>query len=84
MWAGGCPRKYVTGALAEEWKSQHLSIADNIKEDAAPEKELSGHGSEKHRRIMSRFLEMRISPFTIEKLEEEMQKVMMNMPAESQ
>ena len=39
--AGGCPQKYVTGALAEG-EIAALDIADKYKAGAAPEKELSG------------------------------------------
>ena len=72
--AGGCPQKYVTGALAEG-EIAALDIADKYKAGAAPEKELSGQ-AQKIIEEYEQILERENAPFTIEELEEAMQKVM--------
>ena len=72
--AGGCPQKYVTGALAEG-EIAALDIADKYKAGAAPEKEPSGQ-AQKIIEEYEQILERENAPFTIEELEEAMQKVM--------
>lgn len=71
--AGGCPQKYVTGALAEgeiAAESAAAYLADNAGE-AIPESEINAHIAE-----VEKFLGETHSQFTTEQLEEAMQTVM--------
>lgn len=71
--AGGCPQKYVTGALAEG-EIAALSAVKFISESKASpigEGEIKAHSSE-----IERFMSGGSSPFTAEQLEEAMQTVM--------
>ena len=71
--AGGCPQKYVTGALAEG-EIAALSVVDYIKENSAEpisDDEVNQHISE-----IERFTGKDKSQFTTEQLEEAMQTVM--------
>lgn len=71
--AGGCPQKYVTGALAEG-EIAAISAAEYLSEKsstAISEKEISEHIAE-----INRFLGENKSDFTTEQLEEAMQTVM--------
>lgn len=71
--AGGCPQKYVTGALAEG-EIAALSAAEYIAENSgAPieESEINAHAAE-----IERFTGENRSRFTAEQLEEAMQTVM--------
>lgn len=71
--AGGCPQKYVTGALAEG-EIAALSAAEYIAENSgAPieEREINAHSAE-----IERFTGENRSRFTAEQLEEAMQTVM--------
>ncbi|MGN0682873.1 MAG: adenylyl-sulfate reductase subunit alpha [Oscillospiraceae bacterium] len=71
--AGGCPQKYVTGALAEgeiAAESAAAYLAENAGE-AIPESEISAHIAE-----VERFLGENKSLFSTEQLEEAMQTVM--------
>ena len=71
--AGGCPQKYVTGALAEG-EIAALSVVDYIKENSAEpisDDEVNQHISE-----IERFTGKDKSQFTAEQLEEAMQTVM--------
>ncbi|MCI5903668.1 MAG: adenylyl-sulfate reductase subunit alpha [Oscillospiraceae bacterium] len=71
--AGGCPQKYVTGALAEG-EIAALSAAEYIAENSgAPieEREINAHAAE-----IERFTGENRSRFTAEQLEEAMQTVM--------
>lgn len=71
--AGGCPQKYVTGALAEG-EIAAVSAAEYLSENsstAISEKEISEHIAE-----INRFLGENKSDFTTEQLEEAMQTVM--------
>ncbi|MGN0608701.1 MAG: adenylyl-sulfate reductase subunit alpha [Oscillospiraceae bacterium] len=71
--AGGCPQKYVTGALAEG-EIAALSAAEYIEENSgAPieEREINAHAAE-----IERFTGENRSRFTAEQLEEAMQTVM--------
>ncbi|MGN0679609.1 MAG: adenylyl-sulfate reductase subunit alpha [Oscillospiraceae bacterium] len=71
--AGGCPQKYVTGALAEgeiAAESAFSFLLDNSGEEI-PESEISLHIAE-----VEKFLGENHSQFTTEQLEEAMQTVM--------
>ena len=71
--AGGCPQKYVTGALAEG-EIAALSAVEYIKENSLEpigEDEIAQHVSE-----IERFMGKDKSQFTTEQLEEAMQTVM--------
>lgn len=71
--AGGCPQKYVTGALAEgeiAAESAAAYLADNSGEQI-PESEINAHIAE-----VEKFLGETRSQFTTEQLEEAMQTVM--------
>lgn len=71
--AGGCPQKYVTGALAEG-EIAAIAALDYIAEhktQAIDEEEIHAHISE-----IEKFTGENKSPFTIEELEEAMQTVM--------
>ena len=71
--AGGCPQKYVTGALAEG-EIAAISAAEYLSENsgtAISEEEISEHIAE-----INRFLGENKSDFTTEQLEEAMQTVM--------
>lgn len=71
--AGGCPQKYVTGALAEG-EIAAVSAAEYLSENsstAISEEEISSHIAE-----INRFLGEDKSDFTAEQLEEAMQTVM--------
>lgn len=71
--AGGCPQKYVTGALAEG-EIAGLSAVDFIKENSnsvIDEEDIQIHLEE-----VKKFLSKKNSTFTIEQLEEAMQTVM--------
>ncbi|MGN0657105.1 MAG: adenylyl-sulfate reductase subunit alpha [Ruminiclostridium sp.] len=71
--AGGCPQKYVTGALAEG-EIAAISAAEYLSENssnAISEEEISAHIAE-----INRFIGEDKSDFTAEQLEEAMQTVM--------
>jgi adenylylsulfate reductase subunit A len=74
--AGGCPQKYVTGALAEgEMAAQ--AVVKYLEEQNQPhEKTGSQHSLEKKREEYETYLNNQPSLLTIEQLEETMQKVM--------
>lgn len=71
--AGGCPQKYVTGALAEGEiaASSAVEYLSENSSTAISEKEISEHIAE-----INRFLGENKSDFTTEQLEEAMQTVM--------
>lgn len=76
--AGGCPQKYVTGALAEGEIAADAAvefIEGNVKDSASelPANEVDAHFSE-----VSGFLKQKNSLYTTEQLEEAMQTVMDN------
>ncbi|MBQ8782108.1 MAG: adenylyl-sulfate reductase subunit alpha [Oscillospiraceae bacterium] len=71
--AGGCPQKYVTGALAEG-EIAALSVVDYIKENSA--EPISGDEVNQHISEIERFTGKDKSQFTAEQLEEAMQTVM--------
>lgn len=71
--AGGCPQKYVTGALAEGEIAAVSAVGYIGENDADPidETEINAHIAE-----IGRFTGENSSPFTIEQVEEAMQTVM--------
>lgn len=71
--AGGCPQKYVTGALAEGEIAAVSAVGYIGENDADPidETEINAHIAE-----IGRFTGKNSSPFTIEQVEEAMQTVM--------
>lgn len=71
--AGGCPQKYVTGALAEG-EIAALDIIKNI--NGFESVEIDESNIEVHIKEGLNFLMQRNSPFTTEQLEEAMQTVM--------
>lgn len=71
--AGGCPQKYVTGALAEG-EIAALSAVDFIKEDKA--QCIDDETIKRHINEVERFIGENNSSFTTEQLEEAMQTVM--------
>lgn len=71
--AGGCPQKYVTGALAEG-EIAALSMIRYIAENSS--EEINESDVEAHLAEVEKFLDTDTSPYTIEQLEEAMQTVM--------
>lgn len=71
--AGGCPQKYVTGALAEG-EIVGYSAIDFIKENNGLS--IDGNDIDKHIEEVEKFLSDNNSQFTTEQLEEAMQTVM--------
>lgn len=71
--AGGCPQKYVTGALAEG-EIAGLSALEFA--NKAEENSISEESEKAHIREAERFLSKRDTRFTTEQLEEAMQTVM--------
>ncbi|MBQ9599369.1 MAG: adenylyl-sulfate reductase subunit alpha [Clostridia bacterium] len=69
--AGGCPQKYVTGALAE---GEIAAIA--VLKDENTSSPIDENDIEEHKKEVERFLNEKQSPFTTEQLEEAMQTVM--------
>ena len=71
--AGGCPQKYVTGALAEGEIAglSALKFSENNKADPIPEELINSHKKE-----LEKFLGENKSRYTTEQLEEAMQTVM--------
>ena len=72
--AGGCPQKYVTGALAEG-EIAGLSAVKYIDSKESFEK-ISDEDTNYHLRETEKYLTDRHSPYTTEQLEEAMQTVM--------
>ena len=80
--AGGCPQKYVTGALAEG-KIASLAIIEQLKDDHNEE---TSEIEKQAQTILADYEKIRNGEnglFTIDELEEAMQKVMDNSQAES-
>lgn len=71
--AGGCPQKYVTGALAEG-EIAALSAVDFVKK--SEENKISEDDINKHTKEVENFLTDKNAMFTTEQLEEAMQTVM--------
>lgn len=71
--AGGCPQKYVTGALAEG-EIAAFSAIEFVKENSS--QSIDSDAENKKREEVERFLSERNSMFTTEQLEEAMQTVM--------
>ncbi|MBR1736526.1 MAG: adenylyl-sulfate reductase subunit alpha, partial [Firmicutes bacterium] len=71
--SGGCPQKYVTGALAEG-EIAALAIAEDIKNIS--EEDINISDIEAHIKETENFMSVKNSPFTTEQLEEAMQTVM--------
>lgn len=69
--AGGCPQKYVTGALAEGEIAALTILKDNNTSSPIDENDI-----EVHKKEVESFLTEKASPFTTEQLEEAMQTVM--------
>ena len=69
--AGGCPQKYVTGALAE---GEIAAIA--VLKDENTSSPIDENDIEEHKKEVERFLNEKQSPFTTEQLEEAMQTIM--------
>lgn len=71
--AGGCPQKYVTGALAEGEIAAESAVSHIKRKNIIPvrEKEIEKKGSE-----YDAFFKNKSSIFTIDQVEETMQKVM--------
>ena len=69
--AGGCPQKYVTGALAEGEIAALTILKDNNTSSQIDESDIEAHRTE-----IENFLSDKYSPFTTEQLEEAMQTVM--------
>jgi adenylylsulfate reductase subunit A len=72
--AGGCPQKYVTGALVEG-ELAALRIVKQLEEEKEEEKEKGQPLKEKIKEY-NRFLEKTDAVFTVDELEEAMQKIM--------
>ena len=73
--AGGCPQKYVTGALAEG-KIASLAIIEQLKDDHSEE---TSEIEKQAQMILADYEKIRNGEnglFTIDELEEAMQKVM--------
>ncbi|MBR1442379.1 MAG: adenylyl-sulfate reductase subunit alpha, partial [Firmicutes bacterium] len=71
--SGGCPQKYVTGALAEG-EIAALAIIDDIKNISF--ENIDEHEQMAYKAEVKEFLTEKKSPFTTEQLEEAMQTVM--------
>jgi adenylylsulfate reductase subunit A len=71
--AGGCPQKYVTGALAEG-EIAALAIVEDIKNSSS--EEISESDIKAHTDEVTNFLDGENTRFTTEQLEEAMQTVM--------
>lgn len=71
--SGGCPQKYVTGALAEG-EIAALAIIDDIKNITFESIDIAD--TDAHKTEIEHFLTENGSPFTTEQLEEAMQTVM--------
>lgn len=71
--AGGCPQKYVTGALAEGEIAalSAVNYVDNSKQDSIEQSDIDKHINE-----VTGFITKKTSPYTTEQLEEAMQTVM--------
>ena len=71
--AGGCPQKYVTGALAEGEIAalSAVNYVDNSKQGSIEQSDIDKHISE-----VTGFITKKTSPYTTEQLEEAMQTVM--------
>ena len=71
--AGGCPQKYVTGALAEGEIAalSAVNYVDNSKQDSIEQSDIDKHINE-----VTGFITKKNSPYTTEQLEEAMQTVM--------
>ncbi len=69
--AGGCPQKYVTGALAEGEIAALAVLKDNNTSSQIDENDIKTHKAE-----IENFLSDTSSPFTTEQLEEAMQTIM--------
>ncbi|MBQ6530317.1 MAG: adenylyl-sulfate reductase subunit alpha [Clostridia bacterium] len=69
--AGGCPQKYVTGALAE---GEIAAIA--VLKDENTSSPIDENDIETHKKEVERFLSDNASTFTTEQLEEAMQTIM--------
>lgn len=69
--AGGCPQKYVTGALAEGEIAALAVLKDNNTSLPIDESDIEAHKAE-----IENFLSDTLSPFATEQLEEAMQTVM--------
>ena len=81
--AGGCPQKYVTGALAEG-KIASFAIIEQLKSDSD---ETTSTIEKQAQVILKDYEKIRSTQnglFTIDDLEEAMQKLWTNMQAESQ
>lgn len=71
--AGGCPQKYVTGALAEGEIAalSAVNYVDNSKQDSIEQSDIDKHINE-----VTGFITKKTSPYTTEQLEEAMQTIM--------
>lgn len=71
--AGGCPQKYVTGALAEGEIAalSAVNYADNSKQSSIEQSD-----TDKHINEVTGFITKKNSPYTTEQLEEAMQTIM--------
>lgn len=71
--AGGCPQKYVTGALAEGEIAalSAVNYVDNSKQSSIEQSDIDKHINE-----VTGFITKKNSPYTTEQLEEAMQTVM--------
>lgn len=71
--AGGCPQKYVTGALAEGEIAalSAVNYVDNSKQGSIEQSDIDKHINE-----VTGFITKKASPYTTEQLEEAMQTVM--------
>lgn len=71
--AGGCPQKYVTGALAEGEIAalSAVNYVDNSKQGSIEQSDIDKHINE-----VTGFITKKTSPYTTEQLEEAMQTVM--------
>lgn len=71
--AGGCPQKYVTGALAEGEIAalSAVNYVDNSKQSSIEQSDIDKHINE-----VTGFITKKTSPYTTEQLEEAMQTVM--------
>jgi adenylylsulfate reductase subunit A len=74
--SGGCPQKYVTGALVEGELAALRIVEELDGEPAQPLDEASSQGLEEKAAEYDRFLGQTHPVFTAEELEEAMQKVM--------
>ena len=71
--AGGCPQKYVTGALAEGEIAalSAVNYVDNSKQGSIEQSDIDKHINE-----VTGFITKKTSPYTTEQLEEAMQTIM--------